>query len=328
MVKNSQRFSFSPYRTLNQSLKRKSVWLRGALAGLVILAVFAALIGNMRFFVDRTAVINADTTALQVEFDERTYWLIEEGMTLCQPNPDLRSAHLNEDPICDQFLQDGTYRRLAIDAGDMLEIRLESDKDLIVRFIPCVKERTSKCPETEAQENEIWPRNAPGGFVVISKEALNAAGLLSLSGHISIGSRSGSTGGPDFLLGGSYEIREQNWLTRAFGRRSTILDGGALIPGASVKIISDKEPSRTSNGHFFASILDDRAILRVIALSGGHRGAIRMDVAGVEPFTIDPDWIDSVIANPVFLALAFLLGLLLNALQLASSLFKPPRDKR
>ena len=43
-----------------------------------------------------------------------------------------------------------------------------------------------------------------------------------------------------------------------------------------------------------------------------------MNVAGVEPFTIDPDWIDSVIANPVSLALAFLLGLLLNALQLAS----------
>jgi len=328
MVGKSRRFHFNPYHTLHQSLRRKSVFLRGALAGFVILAVFAALFGNMRFFVHRTAIINANTTALQVKFDERTYWLIEKGMTLCQPNSDLRTAHLNEDPICNQFVQGGTYTRLAIDAGDILEIRLEANNNLLVRFVPCVAGQTSKCAETQGHEGEIWPQNAPGGFVLISQEALNAAGSLSLSGRISIGSRAGATSGANFLVSGNYEIREQNWLTRAFGRRSTNLDSGALIPGAAIEIMSGKEPSNRSNGHFFSSSLDDRPVLRVVAVSGGNHGAVRMDVADVEPFTIDPDWIDSVIANPVFLALAFLLGLILNALQLASSLFKSPQKKR
>lgn len=325
MVRKVFRAGPATYRILHQSLRRRSRVLRGGLAWLVVLAVLAALVGNMRYFVDRTAIVTAQTTSLQVQFDEGQYWLIEDGMTLCRPNPDRRAAAQSSDPVCQQFIRDGTYSRLAIDKGDVLEIRIEANRDLLIRFVPCEAAAPGDCTAARSQPGEIRPRSAPNGFVVIAPEALEAAGPLALSGRISMGRQAGSGGGADFLVGGTYEIREQNWLTRMFGRRSAALDRGELIPGAAVEILSGGAPSTSSNGHFFSSLLDDRLILKVVALSGGGRGAVRMWVEGAEPFTIDPDWIDSVIANPVFLALAFLLGILLNALQLANSVLSAPR---
>ncbi len=323
-MKNTVHVGPRAYHLLYQSIRRNSGVVRSGLAWLVVLAVFAALVGNTRYFVDRTAVVMADTTSLQVHFNENKHWLIEEGMTLCRPDPDVRAALKNQHPICNQFLPDSTYTRLAIDSGDVLDIRVEADQSLLVRFLPCDSSGLDNCAVPASAAGEIRPREAPNGFLVISSGALRASGLLSLSGRISLGQDLASGGRSDFLLGGTYEIREQNWLTRIFGRRSATLDRGELIPGAAVEIVSSNAPSATSNGHFFSTMIDDQMILKVIALSGGGDGAIRMSVGGAEPFTIDPDWIDSVIANPVFLALAFLLGILLNALQLASSLLRIP----
>lgn len=328
MVRGTLTTGAKAYHLLYQSMRRSSGVLRGSLAWLVVLAVFAALVGNTRYFVDRTAVIMADTTSLEVQFDESKHWLFEEGMTLCRPDPDVRAALTNQHPICNQFLPDGTYTRLAIEAGDVLEIRIEADQSLLVRFLPCDATTAQGCALSKSASGEIRPRAAPNGFVVISPEALRAAGLLSLTGRISLGRELASGGRADFLLGGTYEIREQNWLTRIFGRRSATLERGELIPGAAVEIIAQDVPSPASNGHFFSAMRDDQLVLRVIALSGGGAGAIRMSVGGAEPLTIDPDWIDSIIANPVFLALAFLLGILLNALQLAHSLLRLPRSAK
>lgn len=324
MVKHTSQLGPRVYRLLYQSLRRQSGLLRGGLAWLVVLAVFAALVGNTRYFVDRTAVIVADTMSLQVHFDESKHWLIEEGMTLCRPNPDLRAALESQHPICKQFLPDGTYTRLAIDAGDVLDIRVEADQSLLVRFLPCENLSSDSCVAPVSAAGEIRPRDAPNGFLVISPKSLQASGLLSLSGRISLGRDLASGGRSDFLWGGTYEIREQNWLTRILGRRSVTLERGELIPGSAVEIVSNNLPSTTSNGHFFPAIIDDQMVLKVVALSGGGDGAIRVSVSGADPFTIDPDWIDSVIANPIFLALAFLLGILLNALQLASTILRTP----
>ncbi|WP_415182942.1 hypothetical protein [Phaeovulum sp.] len=75
------------------------------------------------------------------------------------------------------------------------------------------------------------------------------------------------------------------------------------VAGATVDIMSGNGPSASGNGHFFSSVVGGRMVPRVIALSGKNHGKIRMAVDGAEPFTIYPDWIDSVIGNPVFLAL-------------------------
>lgn len=325
MVNPLPRIGLNPYRILQQSLGRHSVPFRGVLSSLIIMAVTVAFVGNIRFFVDRTAIVNADTTALQVTFDERKYWLIEQGMTLCRPPNDLRTLRTTNASLCNEFTEDGTYYRLAIDRGDRIEIRVERNKNLLVRFMPCVPSAQNTCENKSPQLGEIWPSSAPNGFLVIPMEALREAGRLSLSGKITIGGRPGSDGGPDFLIGGVYQIREQNWLTRTLGRRSTILETGDLIPGASVELVNNSEPSATTKGHLFHSTLDDLNVIKVIALSAGGYGAIKQDVAGVDPFTIDPDWVDSVIANPIFLALAFLLGIVLNTLQIASSIFNSNR---
>jgi hypothetical protein len=332
MVRNPFGGGPGAYLFLHQSLKRNSALLRGGLAWLFVLAVLVALIGNTRYFVQRTAVVMADTTSLRVVFDETKYWFIEAGMALCRPNPDRRAALRTQDPLCNQFMPAGTYTRLAIDPGDTLELRMEPDGNLLVRFVPCDSTGGADCRAPGAAAgtpgaptpSQTRPRDTANGFLLIAPDALHAAGPLSLSGRISLGRELASGGRSDFLLGGTYEIREQNWLSRIFGRRSVTLERGDLIPGAAVELLSGDAPSTASNGHFFSAQRDGRAVLQVIALSGVGDGAVRMTVEGAEPFTIDPDWIDSVIANPVFLALAFLLGLLLNALQLANSLRKGP----
>ncbi|MEI4474130.1 hypothetical protein V8J39_22775 [Frigidibacter sp. MR17.24] len=264
----------------------------------------------------------ADTTSIKVTFNKSQEWWIEQGMVLCRPNPDRRASARRDDASCAQFLPSEGFYHLSIGAGDSVEIRLEpreKDARLLIRFLPCVEKN---CSVLEAMPGQISPREVPNGFVVISETALRAAGPLSMSGRITLGRELSVGGRPDFLLGGSYEIREQNPLTRAFGRRSVVVEQGELIPGAAVELFSRGQPSERSTGHFFLAEANGYPSLRAIALSGAGGGALRMSVEGAEPFTIDPDWIDSVIANPVFICLALLLGLLLNAAQLIAPLMK------
>ena len=294
--------------------------MRLSLAWICIAAILAALLGNTRPMVDRTTVVSVDTTILRVLFDEQEYWFIDHGMELCRPDPDRRAALLRDDPSCRQFLPSGTFRRIAIGSGDELEIRLEPDGNLFVRFLPCDREGAPSCLEWKEGEEDVQPRQVPNGFVLISSEALRAAGPLQISGRITLGRNLDVGGGSEFLQGGTYEIREQSLLSRLSGRRSTTLERGELIPGSEVSLLSDGEPSMHSNGHFFLTGDSSQPLLRAVALSEKGNGSLRMSLKGVEDIEIDPDWVDSVIASPIFFALAFLIGLLLNVLQLVAPL--------
>jgi len=310
---------------------------RLALAAACIIVVLVTLVGNARPFVSRTAVVNAETTALRVTFDESGHWLVEGGIDLCLPNPDLRAALRQSHPVCNQFLHGGNFRRLSLAAGDQMEVRLEPGGDLLLRFPAC---EGADCPAPAAAVGggaDIRPRDHPNGFALIPAQALRAAGPMAVSGRITLGRNLGVGGSSDFLLGGSYEIRETTLLTRLFGRRSVAIERGELIPGAEVTLLAGKEPSAHSKGHFFLASQDGQPILRAVALSSTGNGALRMEVKGAEAIQIDPDWIDSVIASPISLALAFLMGLLLNALQLIAPLVgketsamppRPPRPSR
>lgn len=300
--------------------------MRLILAWFCIAAILAALLGNTRPMVDRTTVVSVDTTTLRVLFDEQEYWLIDRGMELCRPDPDRRAALLRDDPVCRQFLPGGIFRRLAISSGDELEMRLESDGSLLVRFLPCGREGAPDCLEWKEGEEDVQPRQAPNGFVRISPEALRSAGPLQISGRITLGRNLDVGGGAEFLLGGTYEIREQSLLSRLFGRRSTTIERGELIPGSEVSLLSDGEPSMHSNGHFFLTGDTNQPYLRAVALSEKGNGSLRMSLKGVEDIEIDPDWVDSIIASPIFFALAFLIGLLLNVLQLVSPLARQKTD--
>lgn len=299
---------------------------RLGLAWLCIAAILAALLSNIRPMVDRTTVVSVDTTTLRVLFDEQEFWLIDRGMELCRPDPDRRAALLRNDPSCRQFLPSGTFRRLAIASGDELEIRFEPEGSLLVRFMPCGGERGSSCLDWKDGAEDVQPRQVPNGFVRISAEALRAAGPLQLSGRITFGRNLDVGGGAEFLLGGTYEIREQNLLSRFFGRRSTTLERGELIPGSEISLLSNGEPSLHSTGHFFLTGDSSQPFLRAVALSEKGNGSLRMSLKGVEDIEIDPDWIDSVIASPIFFALAFLIGLLLNVLQLVAPLARQKSD--
>lgn len=325
MVGLPSRRSVVAYLSLSRGIIKVPGKARVMLAWVCIALIFAALLGNIRPMVSRTAVVTADTTALRIVFDSTEHWLVEGGLALCLANTDRRASLHQNDPVCNQFISGGEYKRLTIDPGDGLEIRVEPSGTVLIRFVPCDSDRQD-CGILEESGENIRPRQAPNGFVVASPEALRAAGPLAMSGWITLGRDMSTGGSSDFLLGGSYEIREQSLLTRMFGRRSVAVERGELIPGSEVMLLSGKEPSVHSKGHFFMSSQNGQPLLRAVALSETGDGSLRMKIKGVESIDIDPDWIDSVVASPVFFALAFLIGLLMNAIQLVSALTR--KEKR
>lgn len=289
---------------------------------LFALLVLAAILGSSRPLIWRTALVQAETAVLHVSFDGDQVWRIDGGARVCERRV-TKEAQGAGNGVCGQFRDLGQVEQIRIANGDALEIRLEG-AGMVLRIDETPREGRSPaapCPAFAPGQKDLRLCALPRGFLRIGPEALAATGALPIAGQIVLGRAVGTGSSPDLLGGGSYEIRERNWLTIMGSNRSTVVEQGDLIPGSEVRLLEAGAPSLHSSGYVFLDTLDSgERTLRAVALSESKAGALQMSVRRTDPILVDPGMIASILANPIFAALAFLVGLLLNSVELAGKL--------
>lgn len=260
---------------------------------ILILALSFVLLADAFWVRSRAFLIEAETTVLSVALETEVLWPVRSS-TLCLPESGRRRA---EDALCGRNQPQPVDRILTFQAGDLLEIRVERDKGLVVQS-------SSKAAALE------------GGFLIMPLEAWTQSGLLTLRGVFTLGKPPSTGGAPELLRSGRYEARENTMLMRGFAERSIVTTQGTLMRGAVVRA------EKIGGGHVVASAVisaggeTEDPLLHAVLVTEASKTALLIDFPGAEPVRISPGFMDRILQNPILLMLAFLLPIGLGGGQL------------
>lgn len=283
------------------------------------------------FVVKRSFLVVAETSYADITFSgELNTWSFSEA-TICEP---LDPPELNEDPeneaVCNPQLytphqpeKGATEVTLNWACGARVAVQADTDEHLVVTVLGFgeMEGQATPCRVGETRSIATGYDLAAGTILVVAPEDWRSNGALSFQGEARVGEAIGP-GAVHYLRSGRWEARQTSpILDRIRPRRVTeVIKSGEFSVGAEVRVLDNGAPAIVA-GHITPIPVkqdNDLPAFDVVMLSApGARTEIELSHFGfAEPARIRPDWVDTAITSPLFLAVFALLSLIAVVLQI------------
>jgi len=295
----------------------------------VLVLLVLAVVGMI--FVQRSFLVEAETSYAEFAFGgEANTWNFPAA-TVCNPRevPDVEAV-AREGDLCSRALFEvptDTNEEVTVSWACGARVSVQSDVDgaLVVTVLGRAgdAERASPCEETEgpvalADAHDI----AEGSVVIVGAEAWRRTGALPFQAAAIVGEDIGP-GAVHFLQSGRWEARQTSPLHDYLPIHAVteVVKAGQLSLGAEVQVwhYPDGRPALMW-GHITPTPVDfDNSLagFDVVMLSTPGKTELRLAHFGFsEPAHIRPDWVDTAINSPLFLAVFALLSLIAVILQI------------
>ncbi|WP_324754072.1 hypothetical protein [Roseovarius sp. Pro17] len=268
-----------------------------------LFAVLMLGIIGSRWISERSFLIEAQTAALEISFPSGGSAWGFDNTTVCVPLNTPKPLGKPGDGLCDDRLYTSEVNKTVTiewKAGSKARVTLRADGILDIRH------------------------NGAGGVadkseILVKIDDWKLAGVAAFDGDITLGRDPGS-GEQGYLLGGRYEIRERyKW---GIGP-SSIVKTGVFARGEVVEVIElGTGRSSPARGHITPIVRDEQISLMVVAVTRAGNPQLQITYPGVpEPRKVRSTWINSVIANPLLVAVALLLSLSLSVVGMLEKLW-------
>lgn len=286
------------------SIRLRRVLKIGCLACVALLfaALMLGIIGS-RWISERSFLIEVRTAALEISFPSGgSVWGFDNA-TVCVPLDTPKPMEKPGDGLCDDRLYTSDVKKTVTiewKAGSKARVTLRADGILDIR---------ADGAGGVADKSEI----------LVMVDDWKLAGVAAFDGDITLGRDPGS-GEQGYLLGGRYEIRERyKWGIGA----SSIVKEGVFARGEVVQVIElGSGESSPARGHITPILRDGQNSLMVVAVTRAGDPQLQIAYPGVpEPRKVRSNWINSVIANPLLVAVALLLSLSLSVVGMLEKLW-------
>jgi len=266
-------------------------------AGLFVLLILA-IVGS-RWISERSFLIEARTTAFEIAFPVGGAVWGFDNATICVPLKIPSPGIARGEGQCDDQLYepDEAPKTVTIDwkAKSKVRVTLRADDILEIR------------PEGAGGVTE-------GAEILVPVDDWKRAGVAAFDGYITLGRDPGS-GEQGYLLDGRYEIRERFIFGDAASSvvKTGVFARGEVVEVATVNTWQFTPDATLVRGHITPFLSDGLNSLMVVAVTRAGNPQLQVTYPGVpEPRRVRSTWIDSVIANPMLLAVALLLSLSLS----------------
>ncbi len=321
------------YRGIN-SIRR----IFGSRAGRLGLIGAFALMWVSVFFVDRSFLIEAETSSLELTFaGESNAWNIPRA-TICSIRevPDFDAA---PDPsaVCGPQLYSAsltTDLTLSWACGATVAVQTNSDGALIIEVLGLeqVERQTAPCRGDDTRKVATGFDFGEGSLIVIASDDWRRGGALPFQAEAKVGEVL-SAGATHFLQDGRWEARQTSPIFKLLRLHTVteVVKSGDLSVGVDAAIYESGHPA-VMWGHVTPTALDfDHSLpgFDVVMLSAPGRTELRLGYHGLaEPARVRPDWVDTAITSPLFLAIFALLNLLAVIVQIVGDWpFRRPEPK-
>lgn len=279
-------------------VSRKGVAAISAATGtLAVIAIVAMIVISTGVGADRTFIVEATATGIDIRFaGQANDWHLGQA-TICTPRKRIERTMPRGAGACDA-------RRYEERRGDAVRINWSPGAEVKL---------SSPQPQTLVLElfgQAGWDDKTR---IIIEKDERSALGVLSFNGTARVGNQV-SSGETRTILSGTYEARE-----RPFWSEDTeVLKAGNVRRGESAEIMIAGEEGRQPAevfGHV-SEVEPGKPGFNVGLVSAP--GPVSLQIGyfgGANPANIAPNWMDRALTSPLVLALAFLLSVILSAVQ-------------
>jgi hypothetical protein len=279
-------------------ISRKGVAAISAATGaLAVIAIVAMIVISTGFGADRTFIVEATATGIDIRFAGQTNdWHLGQA-TICTPRKRIERTLPRGAGACDA-------RRYEERSGDAVRINWSPGSEVKL-----------SAPQPQLLVLELFGQ---AGWddrtrIVIGKDEWAALGVLSFNGTARIGNQV-SSGETRTILSGTYEAREKPF----WSEDTEVLKAGKVRSGESAEIViagkDGRQPAEVF-GHI-AEVEPGKPGFNVGLVSAP--GPVSLQIGyfgGAKPANIAPTWMDRALTSPLVLALAFLLSVILSAVQ-------------
>ncbi|MET3662443.1 hypothetical protein [Aquamicrobium ahrensii] len=268
-----------------------------ATGALAVIAIVGMIVISAGVGADRTFILEATATGMDIRFaGQNNDWYLGQA-TICTPRKRIERTIPRGTGVCDA-------RRYAERRGDAQRINWSPGAEVKL---------SSPQPHTLVLElfgQEGWDDRTR---VVIGKDEWATLGVLSFNGAARVGNQV-SSGETRTVLSGTYEVREKPF----WSDDTEVLKAGKVRRGESAEIMTAGEGERQSAevfGHV-TQVEPGKPGFNIGLVSA--TGPVSLQIGyfgGANPANIAPTWMDRALTSPLVLALAFLLSIILSAVQ-------------
>lgn len=259
------------------------------------LVLFLVFVLSATLGVQRSFLLQGESSSIRVSFvGGDTGWLFPEA-TICspldQPNPrgEELPGRLCPSTVFDEVVE--LDRDFRWQQGEIVQVTLGVDGFVQIEVV----ESSS-------------PTHPIGTLILLSSEQWRSNGALAFEGLVEIGEDI-ATGSTHYLLSGRWEARQTSFATSILRSITDVVKTGELSRGTQAAVYLDGNPARMA-GHLTPSYRFVEAF-EFVLISEPGRTELRLEHYGLdEAVVVRPDWFDTAITSPLFLAAIVMLTLL------------------
>ena len=277
--------------------------------GYLILAIllFLAFIFSATLGVQRSFLLQGESSSIRISFSGGdSGWLFHEA-TICSPldRPNPRGENLSG-RLCPSTIFDeeiALARDFRWQQGEVVRVTVGVDGFVQVEVIE--------------SSNPVHPI---GTLIVLSSEQWRSNGALAFEGFVEIGEDI-AAGSTHYLLSGRWEARQTSFATSLLRSITDVVKTGELARGTQAAVYLNGNPASTA-GHLTPSFRFVEAF-EFVLISEPGRTELHLEHYGLEQaVVVRPDWIDTAITSPLFLAAMILFTLLAPLMHFIGELMK------
>lgn len=272
-------------------------------AAVIALLAFVALALSGK---SRTFIIEAQTTAITLDFKgENNDWFMA-GTIACRLRNEPDFTHALNDQNCDaRFYDIAEAADLTVQWPRDVQVTLTLTRKGNLR----VKILTLGLPD--------FPE---GTILIVPSSEWLEGGALTFSAEMTVG-KSISDGERFYLTDGRWEARETGMITSLLRSNVTeVIKTGDFVRGATASVWSGNAPIQM-NGHITPGGTPDRPLLELVAVSQPGNLELHVGYPGADiPTIIRPDLVDVALSSPLLLAIAVVLSVLASLSQVFADL--------
>jgi hypothetical protein len=274
------------------------------------------------FFVDRVFLVEAETSYLDLTFGgEANVWNFDR-VTLCAPRetPDLDQIGSGREAVCAPALYEPPAVKedltLRWSCGVRVSVRAEGEGEIVVEVLGLeeIEAQDSPCRGGDTRAIATGEEYETGTLFIVGGDDWRTNGALPFQGEATVGEDLGP-GATHFLQSGRWEARQTSPVFEALRLHSVteVVKSGDLSVGAEATIYERGHPALMWGQITPTSVDFERSLpgFDVVMLSAPGKTELRLVHFGfAAPTTIRPDWVDTAITSPLFLAIFAILNLL------------------
>lgn len=280
--------------------------------GILALAfvLFGGFVLSATLVTQRSFLLQGVTSSLTIRFAGlETGWLFPEAI-VCRP---LEQPNPRGEDLPDQVCPSTIYSEEAVSD---LEFGWRQDEEVLITTDTDGTLRIERIAGSD-------PDYPAGTIVVLDQQQWRRNGALAFEGVIELGEDIAS-GARHYLMSGRWEARQTSFATGLLRSITDVVKVGELARGTQAGVFIGGSPANMT-GHITPSF-DLPEGFDFVLISEPGRTELRLELYGFdEPLVLRPDWIDTAVTSPLFLAAIVLLTLLALMTQIYGDLSAMPR---